>query len=314
MLPLPDDVSQTAQRARNADEIIADASRAGLFLSRVRSGGVDLALWSAQAGPNAPSVLLLHGVTYSSLSVFDLAVPGAPRHEFSLLLTLAKMGLAAYALDAEGYGLSGARPEGSTLSGSASDLAAAIDAVSMRHQGARVALIGWSWGAQVAARFLSRDAPEAPVSHLVFWGSCWGAGPAGPPEALRGLEPPSVHRRVNTATHAGADFRTPGTYSPEVREAFVTRALQLDPTSPTLGLHAVARALPLHDPERIRVPVLAVHGEHDPMASPADLRDWLARIGNERRAYIRIAGADHNVQLSYARAALAGEITAFVRS
>lgn len=61
------------------------------------------------------------------------------------------------------------------------------------------------------------------------------------------------------------------------------------------------------------MPTLALHGAHDPMASPEDLGEWLARIDNARRAYVRLPGADHNAQFSHARATLAREIVAFLR-
>ncbi|MCG6122418.1 MAG: lysophospholipase [Microvirga sp.] len=313
MASLSSDGADFARRVSDPEAVVSEAAAVGIDLSKVATRDVELALWSVGARPEAQPILLLHGVTYSSLSVFDLATPDAPREAYSPMLTLARAGFAVYALDAEGYGLSPIRPGGSSLADCAGDIGAAIETIRRPHRGARVALVGWSWGAQLAARYLSHDAPDAPISHLVFWGSCWGGGPSGPPAALRGLSPPPTARRVNTPEHARADFRTPSTYAPSVRDAFARQALRLDPTSPTLGLHAVARSLPLHEPARIRVPTLAIHGEYDPMASPADLRDWLFRIDGPSSSYRVIAGADHNAQFSRARGALLQEIATFIR-
>lgn len=312
-MPDRNDEEAFVRRCADPDAVAREAAAAGLRLERVPARGIELALWSAGFRSDARPVLFLHGVTYSSLSVFDLAVPGAPREAYSPMLAMAREGFAAYALDSEGYGLSPIRPGGSTLSDCADDLHATIEAIRRRHGGRRVALVGWSWGAQVAARHLSRVDPDAPVSHLVFWGSCWGGGDSGPPAALRGLTPPATARRVNTPEHASADFRTPSTYAPVIREAFVRQALRLDPTSPTLGLHAVARCLPLHDPRRIRVPTLAIHGGNDPMADPRDIREWLARIDNAERRHRVVPDADHNAQFSHSRGVLLSEIASFVR-
>lgn len=302
------------RRVADPAAVVTEAAAAGLVLERVPSRGIELALWAAGFRPEAQPVLLLHGVTYSSLSVFDLAAPGAPRDAYSPMLALARDGFAVYALDSEGYGLSPIRPGGSRLSDYAHDLHAAIESIRRRHRGRRVALVGWSWGAQLAARHLSRVDPDAPVSHLVFWGSCWGGGENGPPAALRGLSPPATARRINTPEHARADFRTPSTYAPAIREAFARQALRLDPTSPTLGLHAVARSLPLHDPQRIRVPTMAIHGRNDPMADPGDIREWLARIDHCERRHRVIPNADHNAQFSVSRSALLNEIASFIRA
>jgi len=88
--------------------------------------------------------------------------------------------------------------------------------------------------------------------------------------------------------------------------------LRLDPTSPTLGLHAVAYDLPLHDPRRIRVPTIAIHGSRDPMASPADLQDFLGKIKCSSNRYVVIPSADHNAQFSYSSGILLREMTRFV--
>src|SRR5262249_46463208 len=74
----------------------------------VQSDGHPLAVWARIPAAPRAVVLLLHGRTWSSRPDFDLQVPGLRR---SVLESLQAKGVAAYALDARGYG---ATPRDST--------------------------------------------------------------------------------------------------------------------------------------------------------------------------------------------------------
>lgn len=281
---------------------------AGIELLTVTSPSANLALWHAGTGP---TVLLLHGVTYSSLSVFDLEVRGYDRKEFSLILRLAAAGFSVYALDFEGYGLSETRAGEASVDGYCLDVLYALHMIE-RHSGfSKTNIVGWSWGAQVGARFAGMW-PER-VERLVFWGSFWGGSRYGAPYALRNMIPPSTPRRLNNPLHAGADFRTSTYYDDAVREAFISRALSIDPTSPTLGLHAVACDVPLHNPSKLTMPVLAVHGSNDPMSTREDILEFLASVPHSKVYYELIADADHNAQFCHNRRNLDQVISKFLR-
>lgn len=272
----------------------------------VRNGRV-LAVWRA-AVPGGPPALLLHGVTYSSRSVFDLAVPGHPREEYSLMRALAGRGHDIYALDFAGYGLSDDDPA-ADLSSHVADTAHVLAAIESR-TGRKPALVGWSWGAQVAAALANRH-PTA-LRRLVFWGSFWGGGTAGRPAPMAAMTAPSDRRRLNTPEHAAADFVTPANYEESVRHSFVRQALRIDPTSPVVGRVEVAAGVPLHDPTGVRVPILIVYGADDPMAIPADLAEYLDRVPHPDKAVVRIPDSDHNTQFGRGRRRLADALDSFL--
>lgn len=263
-----------------------------------------LAVWH-QPQPEAP-VLLLHGVTYSSRSVFDLAVPGHPREEYSLIRGLAARGHDVYALDLAGYGMSDDDPL-ADLGSQVRDVRHVLDEIRDR-TGITPALLGWSWGAQVAAR-LANEHPDR-LRALVFWGSFWGGGSVARPVTA----PPPGGRRVNTVEHAAADFATPAHYDAFVRDAFVRMALVVDPTSPVVGRVEVAAGVPLHDPARISVPLLALRGSHDPICDPVDLAEYVARVPHGDKALVEIAGSDHNTQFSHGRHELVDHLDEFLRT
>ena len=305
----------TAQRSTAAGAVLRQGLEAGIVPMPVDWRGVRLALWQAPCRVGAavrpmPPVLLLHGVTYSAMSVFDLVVPGAPRIDYSLLLRLASAGVEAHALDFAGYGLSGDAPAGCRVEDHVDQARRAAAAIRKRCGRAPV-VIGWSWGGQVAARLAGRAEP-ADLAGLVLWGALWGGGPTGPPEFLRSVRLPPGERRLNTPEHAAADFRTPGAYDPAVRDRFVEWALLVDPTSPTLGLRETVQRMPLHDPRTITIPTLVIHGSLDPVAAGSDTAAFHDALATSRRHYRIIHGADHNVQFGHARAAFVADLLDFL--
>jgi pimeloyl-ACP methyl ester carboxylesterase len=272
----------------------------GLALHRLPVEQRQLALWHAPpaAGEGATGLLFLHGVTYSSLSVFDLAVPGHHRAEFSALLRAGAAGLHAMSLDLSGYGLSGARSRSPTFADTCGEVAQVLQQVRSLFKVQRLYGVGWSYGAQVMARVAARPGL---LDGLVFYGAFWGGGSAGRPQGARVIRVPPGDRRRNTAEHAGGDFSTPAHYAPLVRSRFIERALQVDPTSPVAPLQHYALHEPLFAPQEIDCPVLACHGAADRSACGEDLRAMFAAMPHHHVLHRCFDGADHNVHLGHQR-------------
>ena len=292
MLGKPHD--ETGRRSPILQELRRNLRTAGIRVIPLEWRGTRLALLR-RANPRGRPVLLLHGVTYSSASVFDLDVPGHDRSSYSTFMQLAARGMDCWSLDFAGYGFSETHVYNRMeMPGDyVAQVRDAADHVRSRTGKAPV-LIGWSWGAQVASRAVAYH-PEA-FSGLVFWGGFWGG--SGRLDQARKRALPTGERRCNTIEHAGADFLTPGNFRPEVKQAFVHHGLCLDPTSPTAGIVHSTLNLPLHDPGRIRRPTLVVHGSNDPVVDPDDIKDYAAGLGRNLAAHYCIPNADHNAQYS----------------
>jgi len=262
-----------------------------------------------QTGPKTGSqVLLLHGVTYSSASVFHLDVPGKASDEYSLILKLG-LQLGCWALDFAGYGFSDThhKQKDENIEDYVEQVKQAVEYI-QECTNAKPIVIGWSWGGQVASRYAGTYGDT--ISGLVFWGALWG-GTGQQAEFVKSLSLPEFHRRINTTLHAGADFKTPDTFDLSIKEAFVERALKQDPTSPTTGVRETAYNLPLHSPAAITIPTLVLHGEHDFVTQSDDVAHYFEALSSVNKQYMIIGNADHNAQFSFAREELINALVSF---
>lgn len=291
--------------------IMAAPRAAGIRLQSVRTDdGLELAVWyKPSVRPSRRALLLLHGLTYSSMSVFDLLVPAAPRGEFSAMLRFALAGIDVYAVDMEGYGLSESRGGCTPLHRYCADVAQVAHWISDR-SGLRPAVLGWSCGALTAAR-VATDASSA-ISACVFYGSFWGGGQAGRPANSREINIPPGERRVNSHAHAQGDFVTTEFYDASVRSRFAERALEIDASSPIAYLHHMAAGDPLFDPREIAVPFLAIRGSHDRSSTAADMHELLARIPHDRKRFAEVPRSDHVAHMQHCRNAFYETIARFL--
>jgi len=299
------------QRCTIMPKLIRERAANGIGLGYIQSDGVRLALWRTEApmAPHGAPILLLHGATYSTLSVFDLAVPSAARDEYSTVLRLARMGHKVFALDFHGYGASGGITGRADTTLHVAATAVAVAEVT-RLTGRRPVLIGWSWSAQVAGRYAA-EAPDT-IQALIHYGGLWGGGRHGAQIKAHFLRQKLTgERRINTVEHSGADFRTPSAYSPTVRDAFMAFALTVDPTSPNLPIHALQRELPIVDPTRIVIPILVAHGANDHSIIGDDMDEFLALAPAPLKRRAKIPNCDHIAQLNWARGALFQTLGAF---
>ncbi|KML57019.1 alpha/beta hydrolase [Burkholderia cepacia] len=264
------------------------------------------------------TIVMVHGATFSSGSLYDLPFNGTSFIDF-----LAVAGYDVYALDVRGYGLSTRPPEMERTAGEnwplvntdtgVVDLGTVIDHVLERRSLEKVCLFGMSWGGTVAGAYTSRNNDK--VHKLALLAPQWLSDrpvpidTGGPLDAYR-LVPvrESKARWLGTAPeHARASLVPEGWF-----EQWADFTLAEDPWSRERTLDRMrATNGPIQDirdywhagrkyyePSEIHVPVLLVHGEWD-IDVPIDLAQALfLELKNAcYRQWVEIGEATHLVLL-----------------
>jgi pimeloyl-ACP methyl ester carboxylesterase len=266
----------------------------------VSSDGHPLAVWARIPASPRGAMLLLHGRTWSSRPDFDLQVPGLHR---SVLESLAAKGIAAYALDARGYGATPRDPSGwLTPKRAAADVAVVLRWIAARHPTlGRPALVGWSLGAATA--HLAAATTPSVMSSLVLFGYApdpdGGVAPdtdAGPPLRIK-----------TTAAAAASDFISPKVTPAAVVKTFVQTALKTDPVAADWRHEEEFT----YDASRITIPTLVMFGERDPGVDAAAAEHFFRRLKTDDKRLVVIPGADHCAHLEDTHDAWIREVTSF---
>ena len=291
--PAPAPASGSAASAAPA----APAAPASLDRITVTAAdGFQLTLWRKAPPRPRRAVLLIHGRTWSARPDFDLQVPGEQR---SFMDALVAQGYAAYALDLRGYGATPRDGTGFlTPERAAEDVAAALRAI-----GDRPALFGWSLGSMVA-QLASQRHPEL-VSALVLFGYPFdpdGKVPEQPP-------PAAPARKPTPAEDAASDFIAPGVISRQAIAAYVQAALATDPIRMDWRRDTEWNAL---SPAAVRVPVLLLQAELDPLARTDAHARLFAKLGTSDRQWVVIPRGDHAALLEDTAPRMIAAIRAFL--
>jgi alpha-beta hydrolase superfamily lysophospholipase len=93
----------------------------------------------------------------------------------------------------------------------------------------------------------------------------------------------------------------PGTSDPRVAEALADAELVFGDTIPTGTYLDMTANLPVVDPARIAAPVLVLRGEHDGIATEADLVDFFTRLTSRDKQLIVLPGTAHSLLLGLTR-------------
>lgn len=264
-------------------------------------------MWRKSPAQPRHAILLVHGRTWSGRPDFDLQVPGESR---SFMDALVAQGYAAYALDLRGYGATPRDATGFvTPSRAADDVAAALRAISSSPRdlaspsGGQPVLFGWSRGSMVSQLAVQRH-PEL-VSALILFGY------PGDPDRKQpdAADPDAPARKPTTAQAAAEDFITPGAITQRAIAAYVQAALAADPVRTDWRHETEWNAL---DPEALRVPVLLLQAEHDPIAKTDAHARFFARLGTMDRQWVVIPGGDHAALLEDTAPRMIAAIHAFI--
>lgn len=239
----------------------------------------DLAAYCVRPkAPPAATVLFVHGRTFPSVPDFDLQVPGA-EPTFSFMEYLARRGAHCWCFDHRGFGRSWKPQEGAPFTAQvrAQDLLAVVPEV-RRRSPAPLSLAGLSLGCSAVAAAM-KDHPRL-ANRVVLLGPARWAN-FGTLEArwtrLRSIMKAGAKRsRYITADFAGLEKRLyvgeEARVSRAAFEAFVQGAIDANPGGPHDRVVALlSEVVPYADRPVFRVPVLAIRGEDDDLATTADI-------------------------------------------
>ena len=253
----------------------------------VSSDGHPMAVWGRRPANPHGTILLVHGLTWSTRPDFDLQVPGLQR---SVMADLAAQGFAAYGVDLRGYGETPRDSTGwLTPRRSATDVANVLAWIATQHPSLpKPALIGWSRGGAIA-ELVAQLSPDR-LSAVVLFGFAFN--PDGQFVDVPPPDKPSMDK--NTAAAAASDFISPKVTPPAVVKAFVDQALKADPVRADLKGDIEFNLL---KPDKVTVPTLVMYGALDPGIDHADAGKFFAHLGTGDRRLVVLPGADHAAQL-----------------
>jgi len=279
------------------------------------------------------TVVLMHGATFSSGSLFDVRVAG-----FSFLDYLAACGYDVYAVDARGYGMSTRPPEmndspqsnppvGRTES-AVSDLGRAIDAILKRRDISSLNLVAMSWGASIAGVYTSRN--NAKIAKLVLLVPLWVSATPLPLDfggdlgAYRKVRVLDVKERwLSAAPEDKRDGLIPAGWFEQWAEATLAEdaqgAAETPPTmravnGPVIDVREFWNAgRPLYEPKDITKPVLLIHAEWD-FDTPFDVARSLffSLTSTPYKRWVEIGEATHMVVLEKNRLQVFDAIQGFL--
>ncbi|HGM6859285.1 TPA: alpha/beta hydrolase [Serratia rubidaea] len=279
------------------------------------------------------TLLMVHGATYSSGSLYDTPVAGK-----SFMDHLADAGFDVYAVDVRGYGGS-TRPQemaepalpGLPLGRTETalrDFTYAADFLLRTRQLKRLNIFGMSWGGTIAATYTAKNNEK--VRRLGLLAPQWLSNkpvPIDSGEALGAWRIVNMHAaQRHWLSGAPADKRD-GLIPEGAFDAWVAHTLAAEPDAelradtsfksgngPIQDIREYWRAdKPYYRPEDIRVPVILMHGEWD-IDVPIDLMQaWFLRAtGSPEKRWLEIGEATHMLVLEKNRLAAIHALTDFM--
>ena len=274
-----------AQQAGAAPRIVSED-----MMVPSRDPGIELFLRNKRPesldafAPNR-TLLFVHGATYPAHTAFDLPLGGVSWMDY-----IAGRGFDVWCLDIRGYGRSTRPPEMARPANESPpivrgetavrDIAAAADFIRGRRGVPRLAVMGWSWGTTLMARYAA-DNPEL-VERVVLFAPVWtlhsppaisaGPGPLGAYRTVaqgaarqRWLNGVPKDKKANLIPSGWFEQWAEATWASDPEGARQDPPVLRAPNGVLQDLadHWAPGKQPFYDPAKITAPALLVLGEWD---------------------------------------------------
>lgn len=292
------------------------------LISLPSSGGPLLLVHAAPDAATGRAVLLLHGSTLPGSVAYTLRFDNR-----SWLDHIASHGHDAWALDIRGYGGSW-KPADSQgrpcdpvadTAQAIEDVATAINFILAETGADSVDLIGWSWGATVAATYAAQGGTG--IGRLVLHAPQWLRDTPSPMVNTQSMNEP--YRTVDTTAFVD---RWLARVDPATRIVLQRWQVALEQAladhAPIAVPNGSARDIasqwmvgkPAYDPAAITVPTLVIVGDADTDTPPALGREVHSRLGSKERHFLTVADGTHFTVFEPAREQLFAKIAQFLEA
>jgi pimeloyl-ACP methyl ester carboxylesterase len=282
--------------------------------------------------PGERTLLLMHGATFSSGSLFDAPAGGA-----SFMDQLAVAGFDVYVVDVRGYGASTWPPEmegavdPSTqpvrIETAIRDLGKAVDYILEYRRLDQLNLVAMSWGGSIAGAYTAKN--NGKIKRLALIAPLWLRDTPGRIDQGGNLP---AYREVDLWKYeeswrsAAPKDQREALIPPGWFEVWAENTLAIGPKgavantilAPSGAIQDIreywAAGRPFYDPGEIRVPVLLIHAEWDVDVTFDTARDFFSRLTAARyRRWIEIGQRTHMVVLEKNRWQAINSIIKFLR-
>jgi pimeloyl-ACP methyl ester carboxylesterase len=266
----------------------------------------------------ARTVILMHGATYGSGSLYDTPIEG-----YSFMDYLAREGFDVYAVDVRGYGDSSrpsqmdlpsseSEPLGRTESG-IRDFTAAVNFVLRTSGISRLNVIGMSWGGSVTGAFTARHGLK--VRKLGLVAPQWVSDSPIPLDAgglLGGYRTVRAADARERWIGAAPQWKRETLIPAGGFEAWLENTVDSEPDESLRASQSIravngpiqdireywAAGRPFYDPGQIEVPVLLIHGEWDIDVPLALAQDYFRHLtGSPDKRWLELGEATHMLLL-----------------
>jgi pimeloyl-ACP methyl ester carboxylesterase len=281
--------------------------------------------------PSERTLLLMHGATFSSGSLFDAPVGGT-----SCMDQLAVAGFDVYAVDVRGYGASTRPPEMTgavdpskqpvRIETAIRDLGTAIDSILESRKLDQLNLAAMSWGGSIAGGYAAKN--NGKIKRLALIAPLWLLQTPGRIDAggdLPAYREVDLFKYEETWRAAAPKDHRDAVIPPGWFRTWAENTLAIGPrgTIPN-SILAPAGAIqdireywsvnrPFYDPGQIRVPVLLIHAEWDVDVPLDTARDFFSRLtAAPYRRWIEIGQGTHMIILEKNRWQAVNSIVEFL--